>query len=30
MHGAVMLAEFTKNDKDTELNRKAYVTDLDQ
>ena len=30
MYGAPMLAEFTKNDKDTELYRKASVTDLEQ
>ena len=30
MYGALMLAEFTKNDKDTDFYRKASVTDLDK
>ena len=30
MYGALMLAEFTKNDKDTELYRKVSVPDLEQ
>ena len=30
MYGTLMLAEFTKNDKDKQLYRKAPVTDLDQ
>ena len=30
MYGALMLAEFTKNDKDTELYRKSTVPDLNQ
>ena len=29
MYGALMLEEFTKTDKDTELYRKASVIDLD-
>ena len=30
MYGALILAEFTKNYKDTEMYWKASVTDLDQ
>ena len=30
MYGALMLAEFTKIDKNKELYRKAFITDLDQ
>ena len=30
MYGALMLAEFTKNDEDTEVCRKASVIDIDQ
>ena len=30
MYGALMLAEFAKNDKDTELYWKASIIDLDQ
>ena len=30
MYGALMLAEFTKNDKDKEIYRRSSVTDLYQ